>query len=184
MHYREWFAEVTERTLEVDGITHALLPPEFKSLFRIGVGIASGVPDRDVVFAANSFGDPDLIGPILADAHLYSRGKEPSRSVIICDLTTLINLLLNIENFDYGIEEPDFSRYIRVLEELRKMNHPYKLTDYKLSLVPRGIHILEELNKQKALADHKLTDIYLDDFNNLYNEEKKKIKLIYEIMNS
>ena len=175
---------MTERTLEVDGITYALLPPEFKSLFRIGVGIASGVPDRDVVFAANSFGDPDLIGPILADAHLYSRGKEPSRSVIICDLTTLINLLLNIENYDYGIEEPDFSRYLRVLEELRKMNHPYKLTDSKLSLVPRGIHILEELNKQKAFADHKLTDIYLDDLNNLYDEEKKKIKLIYEIMNS
>jgi class 3 adenylate cyclase len=183
MHYREWFAEVTERTLEVDGITYALLPPEFKSLFRIGIGIASGVPDRDVVFAANSFGDPDLIGPVLADAHLYSRGSQPGRSVIICDLTTLINLILNIENYDYGIEEPDFSRYLQVLEELRKMNHPYKLTDYKLSLIPRGIHILEELNKQKALSDHKLTDLYLDDLNNFYNEEKKKIKLIYEIMN-
>ena len=184
MHYREWFAEVTERTLEVDGITYALLPPEFKSLFRIGVGIASGIPDRDVVFAANSFGDPDLIGPILADAHLYSRERQPGRSVIICDLTTFINLLLNIENYDYGIAEPDFSRYLRVLEELRKMNHPYKLTDYKLSVIPRAIHILEELNKQKAFAENKLTDIYLDDFNNLYNEEKKKIKLIYEIINS
>lgn len=183
MHYREWFAEVTERTLEVDGITYALLPPEFKSLFRIGVGISSGVPDRDVVFAANSFGDPDLIGPILADAHLYSRERQPGRSVIICDLTTLINLLLNIENFDYGIEEPDFSRYLNVLEELRKMNHPYKLTDYKLSLAPRGVHILEELNKQRAFSDHKLNDIYLDDFYNFYNEEKKKIKLIYEIIN-
>jgi class 3 adenylate cyclase len=183
MHYREWFAEVTERTLEVDGITYALLPPEFKSLFRIGVGIASGVPDRDVVFAANSFGDPDLIGPILADAHLYSRERQPGRSVIICDLGTVINLLLNIENFDYGIDEPDFTRYLRVLEELRKMNHPYKLTDYKFSLVPRGIHILEELSKQKSLSDHKLTDIYLDDLNQLYNEDKKKIKPIYEIMN-
>ena len=183
MHYREWFAEVTERTLEVDGITYALLPPEFKSLFRIGVGIASGVPDRDVVFAANSFGDPDLIGPILADAHLYSRERQPGRSVIFCDLPTLVNLLLNIENFDYAIDERDFDRYLRVLEELRKMIHPYKLTDYKLSVIPRGVHILEELNKQKALADSKLADIYIDDLNHLYNEEKKKIKMVYEIIN-
>jgi hypothetical protein len=182
MHYREWFAEVTERTLEVDGITYALLPPEFKSLFRIGVGIASGIPDRDVVFAANSFGDPDLIGPILADAHLYSRERQPGRSVIMCDLNTVINLLLNVENFDYGIDEPDFTRYLHVLEELRKMNHPYKLTDCKFSLVPRGLHALEELNKQRSFTDLKQTDIYLDEHNNLYDEEKKKIKPIYEII--
>ena len=99
MHYREWFAEITERTLEVEGVTYALLPPEFKSLFRIGIGLATGIPDRDVVIAANSYGDPDLVGPIMADGHLYSMERQPGRSVIIADLPTYINLLLNIENF-------------------------------------------------------------------------------------
>lgn len=37
-----------------------LLPPEFKALFRLGIGIASGKPGKDVVFTPNSFGDPDL----------------------------------------------------------------------------------------------------------------------------
>ncbi len=183
MHYREWFAELTERTLEVDGITYALLPPEFRSLFRIGIGISSGCPDRDVVFAANSFGDPDLVGPILADAHLYSRERQPGRSVMICDLPTAINLLLNIENFDFAAEETQYEKYLPLVEQLRAMPHPYHLTDYNLIVAPRGLHILEELNKNKALADGMPTDIYFDDLNHLYVDEKKKAKIVFEILN-
>jgi len=183
MHYREWFAELTERTLEVDGITYALLPPEFRSLFRIGIGISSGCPDRDVVFAANSFGDPDLVGPILADAHLYSRERQPGRSVMICDLPTAINLLLNIENFDFAPEESQYEKYLLLVEQMRAIPHPYHLTDYNLIVAPRGLHILEELNKNKALADGLPTDIYLDDLNHLYIDEKKKAKIVFEILN-
>jgi len=183
MHYREWFAEVTERTLEVEGVTYALLPPQFKSLFRIGVGIASGTPNKDVVFAANSFGDPDLVGPILADANLYSMERQPGRSVVICDLPTFINFILNVENFEYPIQEKDFEKYLQAVEELKKAQHAYTLSDLKISIVPRGIHILEELNKSKALAEAKISEVVIDDDNNTYNEEKKKIKLIFEILN-
>ena len=182
MHYREWFADVAERTLELDGITYALLPPEFKSLFRIGIGIASGIPDRDVVLAANSYGDPDLFGPVLSDAHLYSMERQPGRSVIICDLPTIINLILNIENFEYEVVEKDFEQYIQVVEELRKKTHGYKFSDHKIDIAPRGIHLLEELDKKRALAD-KYTDLFIDENNRLYNEQKKKVKLIYEVLN-
>lgn len=182
MHYREWFAEVAERTLELDGITYALLPPEFKSLFRIGIGIASGIPNRDVVFSANSYGDPDLVGPIISDANLYSFERQPGRSVIICDLPSLINLILNIENFEYAVDENDFGKYIDLVDKMKRTNHNYKLTDHKISIVPKGIHYLEELNKNKAVKGIELSGIQVAK-DSLYDHQQKKIKPIYEIIN-
>lgn len=181
MHYREWFAEVAERTLELDGITYALLPPEFKSLFRIGIGIASGLPNKDVVFSANSYGDPDLVGPVISDAHLYSMERQPRRSVVICDLPSLLNLIFNIESFEYQTEAQGFEQYIQAVEDLRKSHHGYTFTDYKVSIVPKGIHYLEELNKRKAIAGEDVSNIWLDE-NYLYSHQQKKIKLVYEIV--
>lgn len=182
VHYREWFMDVAERTMEVDGVTYALLPPELRSLFRIGIGIASGQPEKDVVIGANSFGDPDLVGPILADAHLYSMERQPGRSVIICDLMTFINLMLNVENFEFPLQEQDFEKYMKLVAEMRRSIHGYIFPDYRLSITPRGLHLLEEFDKKKALVDTKTFDFFLDENNNLYNEEKKKIKPIYEII--
>jgi class 3 adenylate cyclase len=182
MHYREWFAEVAERTLELDGITYALLPPEFKSLFRIGIGIASGIPNRDVVFSANSFGDPDLVGPIISDANLYSMERQPGRSVIICDFPSLTNVLLNIEGYDYPIDEDDFEKYIKMVEDFRRNNHGYKFSDHKIAIMPRGIHYMEELNKMKAVAGDELSEIWIGK-DTLYNNKKKKIKPVYEVIN-
>ncbi len=182
VHYREWFADVAERTLELDGITYALLPPEFKSLFRIGVGIASGVPDRDVIFAPNSYGDPDLVGPILSDANLYSRERQPGRSVIICDLPTLINLVLNADDFEYPLEENDFEKYCKVLREFRQTTHGYNFPDLKVSVVPKGVHLLGELNKNKAIVDARVDDVIIDDRNNVYDADNKKIKMLYEVL--
>jgi hypothetical protein len=182
MHYRDWFATVAERTMEIDGVTYALLPPEFKSLFRIGIGIASGLPERDVVLSANSYGDPDLVGPILADAHLYSMERQPGRSVIICDLPTFINFMLNIENFEFPIEESAFEKYLRILDDVRKLPHGYVYPELKVSIAPRGIHILEELDKKKALAEIKSGNLMIDESGILYNEEKKKAKPFYEVI--
>ncbi len=182
MHYRDWFATVAERTMEVDGVTYALLPPEFKSLFRIGIGIASGSPEKDVVLSANSFGDPDLVGPILADAHLYSMERQPGRSVIICDLTTFINFMLNTENFEFPIEESVFEKYLRILEDVRKLPHGYIYPEHKVSITPRGMHTLEELDKKRALSEMKSGNLLIDQTGNTYNEEKKKAKPFYEII--
>jgi hypothetical protein len=182
VHYREWFADVAERTLELDGITYALLPPEFKSLFRIGVGIASGVPDRDLIFATNSYGDPDLVGPILSDAHLYSRERQPGRSVVICDLPTLINLILNVESYEYPTKENEFEKYSKALKELRRTTHGYLLSDLKLSVLPKGVHILGELNKNKAIVDARIDEFAIDEQGNIYEDDKKRIKMLYEIL--
>lgn len=182
VHYREWFADVAERTLELDGITYSLLPPEFKSLFRIGVGIASGVPDRDVIFAPNSYGDPDLVGPVLADANLYSRERQPGRSVIICDLPTLANLVLNAESFDYPLDEKDFNRYIEMLAQLRGRAHGYTFADLKISVMPKGMHLLGEINKSRAVVDALVDDIFIDEHLNIYDSDKKRIKMLYEVL--
>jgi class 3 adenylate cyclase len=182
VHYREWFADVAERTLELDGITYALLPPEFKSLFRVGVGIASGVPDRDVIFAPNSYGDPDLVGPVLSDANLYSRERQPGRSVMICDLPTLVNLILNADNFDYPVEENNFDKYCKILEDLRGTTHGYTLADLKVSVMPKGVHLLGELNKNKAIADARIDEVIIDEHCNIYDNESKRIKMLYEIL--
>lgn len=183
MHYREWFADVAERTMELDGITYALLPPEFKSLFRIGVGVASGIPNKDVVFSANSYGDPDLVGPIIADAHLYSMERQPGRSVIICDSRSIINLILNNEYYEYQVVEDDFDKYVKIVQELKKTNHGYTFSDYGITIVPRGVHYLEESDKNKAVSQKDLSEIHLDG-ENLYDAKHKKIKLLYEILNS
>jgi len=183
MHYREWFAAITERTMEVEGVTYALLPPEFKSLFRIGIGLSTGIPGTDVVIAANSYGDPDLVGPILADAHLYSMERQPGRSVIICDMPTYVNHMLNVETFEYPIQENDFERYVKRVEETKKTYHPYVFADYKISVVPRGTHVLEEVNKQKALTDEKIPAFFIGDDKIIYNEQHLKIKPLFEVLN-
>lgn len=183
MHYREWFADVAERTLELDGITYALLPPEFKSLFRIGVGIASGIPTRDVVFSANSYGDPDLVGPIISDANLYSMERQPGRSVVICDFSTMINLILNAEGFEFASEESDFEKYLKHVHEMRKNIHGYLLPDYNVRIMPRGVHYMEELNKAKAVTSQEISEVLIHD-DSFYDQKRKKLKIIYEVTNT
>lgn len=182
VHYREWFADVTERTMEVDGVTYALLPPQFKSMFRIGVGIATGIPDRDVVLAANSFGDPDMVGPILADAHLYSMERQPGRSVIILDLPTFASFLLNTESFDFPVAEEAFDRYLHIVDDLRRGPRPYRLPELGISLVPRGVHMLEELDKQKALREEKNLVIECVNDYLVTKDDRRKIKPIFEVI--
>ncbi|KPJ74410.1 hypothetical protein AMJ52_00750, partial [candidate division TA06 bacterium DG_78] len=133
--------------------------------------------------AANSYGDPDLVGPILSDAHLYSMERQPGRSVITCDLPSLINVILNIESFNYPVDETEFEKYIKLVDVVRGKEHSYKFSDHKITIEPKGIHILEELDKKKALVGKHGTDLLLDEYGNLYNEHKKKIKLIYEVLN-
>lgn len=98
-NYREWFREAKDREILVEGMNYAVLPPEFKALFRIGVGVASGDPGRDLTLSLNSLGDADLCGPLVNDASLLSGGRDPAHSIILADHATCYNLMLNSDRF-------------------------------------------------------------------------------------
>ncbi|UCD20211.1 MAG: hypothetical protein JSU64_03480, partial [candidate division WOR-3 bacterium] len=128
------------------------------------------------------YGDPDLVGPVLADANLYSRERQPGRSVIICDLPTLVNLVINANNFEYPIEEKNFNKYCAVLEDLRQTTHGYGLADLKVSVIPKGVHLLGELNKTKAIADARIDEVIFDEHGNIYDDDDRRIKMLYEVL--
>jgi len=98
-YYRDWFRQAKEREILVEGMSYALLPPEFRALFKVGVGLASGDPGRDVVLALNAYGDYDLCGRLVNEASLYAQGRDPSHSIILADQATILNLMLNSDRF-------------------------------------------------------------------------------------
>lgn len=101
MNYREWFFDVQEKKVLHEGIEYALLPPSFKTLFRIGVGISSGLAKRDIEMNVNAFGDIDVYGSSINEAKVFSGGKDPSSSVIIIDHISLFSLILNADYFEH-----------------------------------------------------------------------------------
>lgn len=98
-NYRDWFRDAKEREILYEGINYAVLPPAFKSLFRIGVGISSGSSGKEINLSLNSFGDTDLCGAAVNNASLYATGKDPGRSVILLDHVSFANMMLNTERF-------------------------------------------------------------------------------------
>jgi hypothetical protein len=185
--YRTWFGEITEKEIFHEGITYALLPPQFKSLFRLGIGIASGNPGKDLIFTPNAFGDPDLNGILVDEAALLSSGRSPERSVILIDNTTLINLMLNSD--DYRFTEP-LTSSASGKEIIDKLLYILKGEDKDrsfffegFSVAPVGIYNLDEEDKRKALKfdipiDLKLT---VNDNGELENK-KERVKIIYEVL--
>ncbi len=185
--YRGWFGEITEKEIFHEGITYALLPPQFKSLFRLGVGIASGSPSKDLIFTPNAFGDPDLNGILVDEAALLSSGRSPERSVILIDNNTLINLMLNCD--DYLLTEP-LKRGDSEKEIVNKLLYILKAEDKDrsfffdgFSVSPVGIYHLDEQDKRKALKFDLPEDLKLS-----INEKgelkikKERIKIIYEVL--
>ncbi len=183
VHYREWFGEFKEREVKVEGITYALLPPAFRSLFRIGVGIASGLAGRDLVFGLNSFGDPDLVGPLLSDANFLSMGKEPTRSVIIADLNSIINLVANVESFDFMPPRSDqnLTALIESVICIRNEERGYILNDLNFTIKKLGSYYLAH-EKERAVSYELPPFIQIDETGNVTDQEGRNIKLIFEVI--
>jgi class 3 adenylate cyclase len=102
--FKEWFKETPEWKGLPEGVPYNALPLELKRLFRVGIGLASGLPGKDLAFGSNAFGDPDLLGVALSDAVLLSRlqgldAEQGLRSTVLADECTILNLALNLEHF-------------------------------------------------------------------------------------
>lgn len=102
--FREWFKETPEWKGLPQGVPYNALPIELKRLFRVGIGLVSGLPGKDLAFGPNALGDGDLLGSALSDAVLLSRlqgmdAEQGVRSSILSDENTVLNLLLGLERF-------------------------------------------------------------------------------------
>jgi hypothetical protein len=99
--YKDWFREAEERKIDFEGATYATLPPSYRAIFQIGIGISSGKYPHEVYFDKNAFGEFDLTGMLVREANFYSKVKAEEKSVVVCDDATLYNLLLNVEKFSF-----------------------------------------------------------------------------------
>ncbi|MEO0293976.1 MAG: hypothetical protein ABIN61_07135 [candidate division WOR-3 bacterium] len=185
--YREWFGDIKEKEILHEGITYALLPPQFKSLFRLGVGISSGIPGKDISFSPNAFGDPDLNGILVDEASLLSSGKSPERSVVLIDNNTLINLLLNSEAYllTSPLKGSDSEKEIigKLLYLLKGEAKDKTFFFEGFTVSPVGIYNLDEEDKRKAIKFEipKELSLTIDENGELMSKEGR-IKLIYEVL--
>jgi hypothetical protein len=194
--YPNWFKETAERTIFYEGTTYANLPPQYQRIFQIGVGIASGTPERDIHFGLNSYGDPDITGVLIRDANFYSKARDPRRSVVLCDGATLLNLLLNVERFestDRKEAEPALvspERGERLLREevskwarLKEERKGFKFSQFGIAIERIGYQLLsgEKLVGKLELAVQE-ENLVINKFAELMDEKGGEIKVIYEIL--
>jgi|GEM_PF-942446 len=186
VNYRDWFGEIVEKELLHEGVTYALLPPELKSLFKLGVGIVSGIPQKDIVFTPNSFGDPDITGFLVHEASIFSSGKSQERSVILIDHSTLVNIILNIEkfslfkDFDSKTNEKEISDKLFYILKTRDDEREYYIDGCRIKRA--GIYYIDEMDKRKQLVINPSNYEFEINDNGDFVTEKGRIKLVYQVI--
>jgi hypothetical protein len=181
--YRDWFSDIKEKELIVEGTTYALLPPMFRSLFRLGIGIASGIPSRDIAIGPNAFGDPDLRGMLVNEAKILSEGRDPENSVILIDHDTVLNMLFNTSKFTYGNVELDIGQkadmMVRVAEivKAKLKGGSLNFAGRKFTANAHEILFLESLTRKPYTP----ISFSIDENGVLLNENGEKIKILYSI---
>ena len=99
--YQDWFREAEKRRIDFEGATYATLPPQYQSIFQIGIGIASGTFPKEIYLDKNAYGELDLAGMLVREANFYSKVKGKEKSTVICDDATVYNMLLNVNKFSF-----------------------------------------------------------------------------------
>ncbi len=192
--YGDWFKEEKERKLFFKGINYGQLPPSYKRIFQIGIGITSGQLEGDIYFSVNAYGDPDITGNLVRDANLYSKARDPDSSVILMDSPTVLNLLLNEELIEPVIEkralgdfsETEIHRYILdktlKLAQARSKRVAYKLTKHGLVIQRIGYRILQPGKEERIIPSINIPDLGLtvSDSGALKYKKTETVKFLYE----
>jgi class 3 adenylate cyclase len=190
--YKDWFKEFEEEGIGFDGITYEKLPPEYKKIFQIGIGIASGRPDKDVFLGINVIGNPDLTGSLVRSANVYSKARHPDRSVILVDAPTMFNFLLNVEKFETGeetraIESHSFESKTSELQEevmrwMKGLQGSYKINDYKIAL--KRIDYLLDLGTSRKYGELDLLEesLKIKSGEKIFIDKTGVEKVIYEVV--
>ncbi len=181
--YRDWFSDIKERELLVEGTTYALLPPMFRSLFRLGIGVSSGLPSSDIAIGPNAFGDPDLRGLLVNEAKFLSEGRNPENSVILVDHDTVFNSLLNtskftLGNIDLAISDKD-EMITKVAQIVKKKLEGGELNFYTKNFIAEPYEILS-LETFETLK-YTPVPLNLDENGLLYNKKGEQVKIVYQV---
>jgi class 3 adenylate cyclase len=197
-NYREWFKEAKEREILHQGTNYAVLPPEFKALFRLGVGICSGEPGREVSLSFNAAGDLDLCGTLVNDASLLATGRDPMRSVVMLDQAACFNLLLNSERFEPSYHKDFTAGNITGPEAWEKSlweaygmagsvlpdgDYHFPVADFDIVRTGLKTPIKNEDQKTQSLKFGSVSgSLVVGDEGLIYQvEDRAEIKLIYEL---
>jgi class 3 adenylate cyclase len=142
--YKEWFKEFDEKGIDFGGITYEHLPPEYRKIFQIGIGIASGKPGEDIYLGRNVLNRLDLTGSLVRRANMYSTVHHPDRSVILIGASTMFSFLLNAGSFKTANAEEKIekSSYLslqkKLIEEvvlwMKGLSGNYLVNEHKVAL--------------------------------------------------
>lgn len=182
INYREWFFDVQERKVMHEGIEYALLPPEFKSLFRMGIGISSGIAGKDMTMGINAFGDIDVYGINVNEAKLLSNGKDPNASVVIIDHVTLFNMLLNSDYFEfdesfYGLDS--LFKSSKIFSSVIRAEDAFIIENAKIRY--HALYFPLSTDKDQSIQYKKLPErILMDGSGKLYCENVE-VKILYQV---
>lgn len=197
-NYKDWFRESKEGEKIYEGISQTMLPSVFQSLFKLGIGISSGAPGREICLALNTCGDTDLCGTAVDNARLYAIANRPSDSKILLDHVSFANLLLNAERYSSLMQErlwnvktvgvDNWENKLREglnLAESTESNDNFYFPGRKYSLKRTGYQLMGQsaafgdsnLNQENydkdlsILADGRFYDLH----------DKTEVRFIYEV---
>lgn len=185
-HYKDWFKEAEDRKINFEGITYATLPPLYQSIFQIGVGIASGEYPREVYLDRNAFGVFDLTGMLVRESNFYSKIKSKDKSTVICDDSTIFNLLLNVEKFSFfsetGVkltaESMDIEQELEYWINQRITRRGFILDLYKIFATKMGEEIYHPGSLKILLG---VFDIAIDETGEIKDGKGGRGKFLFEL---
>jgi hypothetical protein len=184
--YHDWFREAEKRRIDFEGATYATLPPQYRSIFQIGVGIASGISPKEIYLEKNAYGELDLTGMLVREANFYSKVKGKEKSTVICDDATVYNLLLNINKFTFLSEtglrtDPlllDVEQGLEYWINQKISKRGFILDLYKIFVTQLGQEITRPGSLKILLG---IFDIAIDETGEIKDEKGGRGKFLFEV---
>ncbi len=184
--YQDWFREAGKRRIDFEGATYATLPPQYQSIFQIGVGIASGSFPNEIYLDKNAYGDLDLAGKLVREANFYSKVRGKEKSTVICDDATVYNMLLRVNKFsflsDTGLTtDPlllDIEQGLEYWINQKISKRGFILDLYKIFVLQLGQEVTRPGSLKILLGTF---DIAIDETGEIKDEKGGRGKFLFEI---
>ena len=184
--YRDWFREAEKRRIDFEGATYATLPPQYQSIFQIGVGIASGSFPKEIYLDKNAYGELDLAGMLVREANFYSKVRGKEKSTVICDDATVYNMLLNVNKFSFLSErglrtDPlllDVEQGLEYWINQKISKRGFILDLYKIFVTQLGQEVTRPGSLKILLG---VFDIAIDETGEIKDEKGGRGKFLFEV---